>query len=95
MKGYINYNQNRIESNSAVGVFSYEHFTKPHALTNIELFDSNTISLDSSVLTYTLFNKVKTIEEGEMTGDLLRLADPAPASSLNSWDFVDAILKRM
>ena len=29
------------------------------------LYDSNTISLDSSVLTYTLFNKVMTIEEGD------------------------------
>ena len=35
------------------------------------------------------------IEEGEMTGDLMRLADPAPASFLNSWEFVDAIAKRL
>jgi isocitrate dehydrogenase len=37
----------------------------------------------------------KTIEEGEMTGDLARIAVPAPASSLNSWEFLDAISRRM
>jgi isocitrate dehydrogenase len=38
---------------------------------------------------------LKTIEEGEMTGDLVRLANPAPASALNSWDFLDAVIRRM
>jgi len=38
---------------------------------------------------------LKTIEEGEMTGDLMRLADPAPATSLNSWEFVDAVQRRI
>ncbi len=36
-----------------------------------------------------------TIEEGEMTGDLARLANPAPRRILDSWDFVDAIAKRL
>jgi len=38
---------------------------------------------------------LKTIEEGEMTGDLVRLADLVPAEALNSWEFVDAISRRM
>jgi len=38
---------------------------------------------------------LKTIEEGEMTGDLVRLAAPAPAAALNSWEFVNAIVKRL
>jgi len=36
-----------------------------------------------------------TVEAGEMTGDLARIAKPAPAKSLNSWEFVDAIAKRL
>jgi isocitrate dehydrogenase len=35
------------------------------------------------------------IEAGEMTGDLARLADLAPASPLNSWEFIDAVNRRM
>ena len=38
---------------------------------------------------------LRTIEEGEMTGDLVRLADPAPAAALDSWEFVDAVNRRM
>ncbi|MDR1575529.1 MAG: NADP-dependent isocitrate dehydrogenase [Treponema sp.] len=34
---------------------------------------------------------LKTMEEGKMTGDLARLASPAPSHILNSWEFVDAI----
>jgi isocitrate dehydrogenase len=37
----------------------------------------------------------QTIEEGEMTGDLARLASPAPAKTLDSWEFVDAIGRRL
>ncbi|MDR1176085.1 MAG: NADP-dependent isocitrate dehydrogenase [Treponema sp.] len=36
-----------------------------------------------------------TIEAGGMTGDLARLADPAPAKALDSWEFVEAIRERM
>jgi isocitrate dehydrogenase len=36
-----------------------------------------------------------TIEAGDMTGDLARIAQPAPAKTLNSWEFVDAIAGRM
>ena len=36
-----------------------------------------------------------TVEAGEMTGDLARIARPAPARSLNSWEFIDAIAKRL
>ena len=36
-----------------------------------------------------------TVEAGEMTGDLARIAKPAPAKSLNSWEFIDAIAKRL
>jgi len=35
------------------------------------------------------------VEAGEMTGDLARIAKPAPAKSLNSWEFIDAIAKRL
>ena len=35
------------------------------------------------------------IEEGEMTGDLARLASPAPLQTLNSWEFVDAVQRRL
>jgi isocitrate dehydrogenase len=35
------------------------------------------------------------VEEGEMTGDLARIARPAPAKILNSWEFVDAIARRL
>ncbi|QQO08607.1 NADP-dependent isocitrate dehydrogenase [Breznakiella homolactica] len=38
---------------------------------------------------------LRTIEEGDMTGDLLRLADPAPAKALDSWEFIDAIAGRL
>jgi isocitrate dehydrogenase len=38
---------------------------------------------------------LKTIEDGEMTGDLGRLANPAPSRMLDSWEFVEAIAKRM
>jgi isocitrate dehydrogenase len=38
---------------------------------------------------------LKTIEDGEMTGDLVRLADPPPAQFLDSWDFISAIVKRL
>ena len=35
------------------------------------------------------------VEAGEMTGDLAHIAQPAPARSLNSWEFVDAIAGRL
>jgi isocitrate dehydrogenase len=38
---------------------------------------------------------LQTIEEGEMTADLARLSDPAPAKALDSWEFVEAIAKRL
>lgn len=38
---------------------------------------------------------LRTIEEGDMTGDLAKLATPAPAKSLDSWEFVDAIARRL
>ncbi|MDR3172425.1 MAG: NADP-dependent isocitrate dehydrogenase [Treponema sp.] len=34
-----------------------------------------------------------TIEAGDMTADLARLADPAPARGLDSWEFVEAVGK--
>ncbi len=34
---------------------------------------------------------IKTIEDGKMTGDLARLAEPAPSKVLNSEEFIDAI----
>jgi len=36
-----------------------------------------------------------TIEAGEMTADLAKLAVPAPKRALDSWEFVDAIAKRL
>ena len=36
-----------------------------------------------------------TIEDGIMTGDLAKLADPPPEKILNSWDFIDAIASRL
>ena len=38
---------------------------------------------------------IKCIEQGEMTGDLARLASPAPAKTLDSWEFMDAIAARL
>ncbi len=38
---------------------------------------------------------LETIESGEMTGDLARIARPAPAKALDSWEFVDAIAARL
>ncbi|MDR0589730.1 MAG: NADP-dependent isocitrate dehydrogenase [Spirochaetaceae bacterium] len=38
---------------------------------------------------------LRTIEEGDMPGDLARLASPAPVRVLDSWEFVDAIAKRL
>jgi isocitrate dehydrogenase len=38
---------------------------------------------------------LQTVEEGDMTGDLVRLANPAPAKPLNAWEFIDAIVKRL
>jgi isocitrate dehydrogenase len=35
------------------------------------------------------------VEAGEMTGDLAAIANPAPSRVLNSWEFIDAIAKRM
>jgi len=36
-----------------------------------------------------------TIEGGEMTGDLARLAEPPAKRALDSWEFVDAIARRL
>jgi isocitrate dehydrogenase len=38
---------------------------------------------------------LRTIEEGDMTGDIARLASPRPSRVLDSWEFVDAIAGRM
>jgi isocitrate dehydrogenase len=38
---------------------------------------------------------LSTIEAGDMTGDLARLANPAPQKILDSWEFVEAIAKRL
>ncbi|MDR2717736.1 MAG: NADP-dependent isocitrate dehydrogenase [Treponema sp.] len=38
---------------------------------------------------------ITAVEEGEMTSDLARIARPAPARILNSWEFVDAIVHRL
>ncbi|MCL2600045.1 MAG: NADP-dependent isocitrate dehydrogenase [Treponema sp.] len=38
---------------------------------------------------------LRTIEEGDMTGDLARIANPAASRILNSWEFVDAIAGRL
>ena len=38
---------------------------------------------------------LQTIEGGQMTGDLARLAKPSPAKTLDSWEFIDAIAGRL
>ena len=38
---------------------------------------------------------ISVIEDGIMTGDLARLAAPAPKKIVNSWEFVDAIAERL
>jgi isocitrate dehydrogenase len=38
---------------------------------------------------------LQAVEEGDMTGDLARLACPAPGRFLNSWEFIDAVAKRL
>ena len=38
---------------------------------------------------------IQTVEAGSMTGDLARIARPAPARILNSWDFIDTVAERI
>ena len=38
---------------------------------------------------------LRAIEEGDMTGDLARLANSAPPKILDSWEFIDAIASRL
>jgi isocitrate dehydrogenase len=38
---------------------------------------------------------LRTIEAGDMTGDLARLANPAPAKILDSWEFVKAVADKL
>jgi isocitrate dehydrogenase len=38
---------------------------------------------------------LKAIEEGDMTGDLARLAFPPPSRQLDSWEFIEAIAGRL
>jgi isocitrate dehydrogenase len=38
---------------------------------------------------------LQTIEEGAMTGDLAKLADPAPEKILDSWEFIDAVAGKL
>jgi isocitrate dehydrogenase len=38
---------------------------------------------------------LKPIEAGEMTGDLARLAEPKPPKILDSWEFTEAIARRL
>ena len=37
---------------------------------------------------------LKTVEEGEMTGDLALIANPKPQRVLNSWEFIEAIVNK-
>jgi len=38
---------------------------------------------------------ISAIEDGIMTGDLAKLADPHPDKFYNSWEFIDAIVERL
>jgi isocitrate dehydrogenase len=38
---------------------------------------------------------LQTIEAGQMTGDLVKLAHPAPAKALNAWEFIDTLAARL
>ncbi|MBR7081041.1 MAG: NADP-dependent isocitrate dehydrogenase, partial [Treponema sp.] len=38
---------------------------------------------------------LSTIEDGIMTGDLAKLADPAPVKIVNSWEYIDEIASRL
>ena len=38
---------------------------------------------------------LQTIEEGYMTGDIARIAEPKAKEVLNSWEFIKAIRERM
>jgi isocitrate dehydrogenase len=38
---------------------------------------------------------IHAIEEGDMTGDLARLADPKPEKVLDSWEFIEAVAARV
>ncbi len=38
---------------------------------------------------------LQTIEDGYMTGDIARIAEPAAKKILNSWEFIDAIAERL
>jgi RHS repeat-associated protein len=63
------YNKNLMTSNSIVGNYFYNS-SKPHALTKVELSDATTISTNTCDLTYTTFNKVRTISEGDYFYDI-------------------------
>ena len=60
--------------------YSYNH-SKPHALTNVELYDENTISLNQCDLIYTLFNKIETIDEGDYSYEIKYYPDNNQAIS--------------
>ena len=68
----IDYNQNLMTSNSAVGEYTYDQ-DKPHALKYVDLHpeNENTISLHQCDLTYTAFNKVDSIHEGDYAYKIL------------------------
>ncbi len=38
---------------------------------------------------------LQTIEEGYMTGDIARIAEPAAKKVLNSWEYIAAIKERL
>jgi isocitrate dehydrogenase len=38
---------------------------------------------------------ISTVEDGKMTGDLAKLAMPAPAQFLNAWEFIEAVKNRL
>ena len=38
---------------------------------------------------------LSSIDEGIMTGDLARLSDPQPEKILNSWEFIDAVARKL
>jgi len=38
---------------------------------------------------------LSTIEDGEMTSDLAKLANPVPAKILDSWEFIEAVSNRV
>ncbi|MDR1566320.1 MAG: NADP-dependent isocitrate dehydrogenase [Treponema sp.] len=78
----------KTSTNPAALIFAWSGaLAKRAELDNTPALASFAADLEKAALT--------AIEEGDMTGDLARLADPKPPRALDSWEFTDAIARRL